>query len=270
MNNRAQQFLNFQNRLGVLEPPAQAFRAEFPDLDEQGLTRVLNGYIQGGRYEVLSYATAAWAGTPRSRALSDAEVHGIRALLYATVSEREGLDTLGAARAEIDEALRGAPPSVEAMAVASYVRELHYPIDRATLAKRAVAADRQDWMAWLMTADAAPSPDGASLAALLDASRLAPDNLEIRARLATRMARDGRWEQALGYSNRALPVAALRPGLLIIHLRALLETGHCPEAQHWRRALEGYLRPGTDEARFLATQAAHPCRVPAAVATPIN
>jgi hypothetical protein len=260
MNHREKEFIHFRRRLGELEPAPQAFHAEFPDLDHDGLYRVLTTYLERGSYTVTSRTTPAWNGTPQIRVLSDTEVHGVRALLYATVSDREDQDTITSARGELDEALRASPPPIDALAVATYVPRLKYGIGRAELAARAVAADRGSWMAWMMTADAATTLDAASLGALIKAYELAPTNSEIGARLAIRKANEGHWPEALGFSNRVLSVGAQRPRFWLLHLRALIETGHCPEAARWRAALASYLPAGQAEARDLATEAARPCK----------
>jgi hypothetical protein len=259
MNHRPEQFARFQHRLGALEPGPQAFRAEFPDLDPDKLTRTLSKYARTGDYTVISRVSAGWTGTPQTRVLSDAEVHGVRALLYGTASDLRNPDKLAAARAEVDEALRAPTPSVDALAVARYVAELGYHLPPAELAARAVHADRGRWMAWLMMADAATSPDAASLGALIQAYELDPGNPEIVARLSLRKANEGKWAQALGFTNHVLAAGVQHHEIWFVHLRALIETGRCEEATRWRTALEGYLPPNGRDARALAAAAARPC-----------
>ena len=64
-NNRGPGWQHLQDRLARLQPGTDAFRAEFPDLDAEGLQRTLMDYAKRGQYVVRTLPVAPWSGTPR-------------------------------------------------------------------------------------------------------------------------------------------------------------------------------------------------------------
>jgi hypothetical protein len=122
-NHRTDAFVAFQRRLGRLEPAMKAWQAEFPDLDADNLSRTLAEYARSGSYVVRYIELAPWSGSTEVRVLSDAEVHGVFAYLYAYVRPPGERGNPVAARAEIGEALRGDPSALDALAMAFYAPE---------------------------------------------------------------------------------------------------------------------------------------------------
>ncbi|MEP6652109.1 MAG: hypothetical protein ABJA82_02055, partial [Myxococcales bacterium] len=154
LNHREEAFQRFQHRLGALEPAAQAWHSEFPDLDRETLYATLTGYVQSGSYVVSHHPMPAWEGEVEVRILSDAQVHGTRAYLYAygyVTGLEEGAQPERSA-AEIKEALREDPHALDAMAIAFYASNRRRPIDiglsRAELASRASRAHPEAWLSW--------------------------------------------------------------------------------------------------------------------------
>jgi hypothetical protein len=229
--------------LGRLEPAMQAWQAEFPDLAADNLYRTLVAYARSGSFVVRSISFAPWSGSIDVRVLSDAEVHGMYAYLYAYVRPPGEPVNPVAARAEIGEALRGDPSALDALAVAFYAPELRIGASPPELARRAVGAHPDSWLAWQMVADSTRPGDPARLTALTRALEVAPDQPEVLARMATLKAWLGSWDDALSFSTKALPAGAVHPELWMVHLVALAHTGHCPEAALWAAAFTGYLAP---------------------------
>jgi tetratricopeptide (TPR) repeat protein len=243
VNHRTEAFKAFQRRLDKLEPAMEAWQAEFPDLDADGLNRTLVEYARSGSYAIRYIPLAPWSGSTDVRVLSDAEVHGVFAYLYAYVHPPGEPTNLPAARDEIDEALRADSSALDASAMAFYTPELGIVTSRPELARRVVAGHPESWLAWQMVADATRPGDPAKLTALTRALELAPDQPEALTRMATLKAGVGNWEEALSLSAEALRARAVTTGVWMIHLAALAHTGHCPEAALWAAAMTRYLAP---------------------------
>lgn len=247
VNHRTYAFEDFQRRLGRLEPAMKAWQAEFPDLGGDNLYRTLVEYARSGSYVVRRIPLAPWSGSTEARVLSDAEAHGVLAYLYAYVHLPGAPGKPVAARAEIDEALRGDPSALDALAVAFYTPELRIETSRPELARRAVGAHPESWLAWQMVADSTRPSDPAKLTALIRALEVAPRQPEVLTRLAALKASSGKWDDALSFSAKAMRAGAVRPDVWMIHLAALANSAHCAEAALWAAAVTGYLPP--DRAR---------------------
>jgi tetratricopeptide (TPR) repeat protein len=237
VNHRAEAFKAFQRRLDKLEPVVEAWRAEFPDLDAIGLNRTLVEYAHSGSYAIRYIPLAPWSGSTDVRLLSDAEVHGVLAYLYASVHPPDEPVNLAAARNEVDEALRGDPSALDASAMAFYLPALGIATSRPELARRAAAVHPESWLAWQMVADSTPPGDPAKLTALTRALEVAPDQPEALTRMAILKAGAGSWDEALSFSAKALRARAVPTDVWLIHLAALAHTGHCPEAALWAAAI---------------------------------
>lgn len=231
LNHRADGFLDLQRRLARLEPARNAWRATFPDLDDDQLSRTLDVYVRSARYVVKSIPLAPWRGETEMRPLTDAEVHGLRAYLFAKAHLPNQPTKLVVAHAEIDEALRIDPSVLDALAVAFYAPEVRIDTPHPELARRAVSAHPESWLAWLMVADSTSSRDDpARLTALAHALEVAPDQPEVLTRIAALKASSGNWDEALAFSTKALRTGAVRPDLWMIRLAALPNTARCAEA----------------------------------------
>ena len=243
INARPHQLDAFQARLAALEPAAKAFRAEFPDLAGGRLETVLKTYAFSGKYTVLTRPLPAWNGRYQSRRLSDAEVHASRAVIATMVGAgyAQGPGWVTAARADVAEALQDPRPPIEAFVLPFYEPRLAPGLSRAQLARRALEVHPEHWMAWWLAAEVADHGSTARYHAVeraLQLNPLATDPLEAH---AWDLALQSRWHETLAITNEILPDGALRHDVWVLHLEALMNTGHCREAALWGSALQGFL-----------------------------
>ncbi len=237
INNRSSAFEALQRRIGTFQPAQDAWAAELGDLDAQRLATTLDQYLSSGSYTVSSVKLPPWNGPAAARAMSDAEVHGIRAYLYAVGQRPRTPTTLENMRFEIAEATSADPTgAIEALAVQSYEVREQTPEQRREVASRVSTAHPEVALAWLMAADA-DGPGLAQRTALVRALVLAPNDPEVLARLAVVKASARAWDQAVALSRRALRLRAMSPQLLAIHVASLVETGQCREADFYVAAL---------------------------------
>lgn len=238
VNHRKEAFLRFQERLGLLQPSRDAWLAEFPDLDPATLTEALTRYAQSGSFGVAEPPLELAEWEVSSRPLSDPEVHAIRGYLFALFGPLGEEPDLKAAGAEIAEALRAERAPIDALAVAFYrLQGRTNSESRIALARRAVESHPESWLAWLMAADAKDFKDAAYGSALVRALARAPENREVLERMAAFRASERRWGDAMAFSRKAIKSNSRTPELLLLHVRALAETGQCAEAARWLNAM---------------------------------
>jgi hypothetical protein len=243
INHRDDAFRNFQRRLGAFEHPRDAWAAELGDLDDVRLSTTLDEYAASGNYIVLHIPAPPWSGRIQTRAMSDAEVHGARAFMYA-IGKMSGEPPLDRVRAEIAEALAVDPAALQALAAQYYLLGGDMsPVQRGALARQASEAHPDAAMAWLMVADAAAFGD-ARQTALARALALAPNDPEILTRLAVLKASKDRWDEAAAFSRKAIRLGATSAEALRIHTLSMAHTGHCREATFYVAGLPGPLVGG--------------------------
>ena len=158
------------------------------------------------------------------RAMRDAEVHALRAYLFAT----EPMTRPRAAR-EIDEALAQEPANVEALAADFYFRGVA-PDAKRSLARRAAEGSPGGWLPAVMLADAMGPRDPLARASLVRALPAAPAEPELLGRLARTEADAQRWEQAVALVERVVRLGDLSLDVLSIYGSGLARTGRCDEA----------------------------------------
>jgi hypothetical protein len=137
----------------------EAWDHAFPDLPAERLDFVLRSYVVDGQYALFVFPLDVRPVTILSeRALTDAEVHATRGLLFATArsfprdESTQSADELTArAHREIAEALRGEPFQVLGQAVAHFL--LSKAVDPVE-AELATKRHPDDWMAWVLLAEA--------------------------------------------------------------------------------------------------------------------
>jgi len=264
-NNRFPALERFQDRLAALEPGPKAFRAEFPDLAAGKLESVLKEYAFSGKYRAWTRPIPAWDGKHETRVMTDADVHASRAVL--TVLTGQGHDErLPAARADLEEALRDPRPPIDAFVLAFHEPRVAPPLSRQELARRAVAAHPEDWLSWLLVAKAAPGGSAERQEAVRRALALHPQASEALALQAYELDLAKRWSEMLRITNEILYDGSIRHVFWIMHLSALLHTGHCHEADVWGTALEGFL-DAKEAAEVAAVRARITCGPPAGART---
>jgi hypothetical protein len=161
MNHRLVALAGYEKALHDGASPEEAWTAAFGSETPAALAAEIHQYMDGGQYALLVYRfVPPTPAVPVERRLTDADTHATRALLHLTGSRIRGhASTLSPApgaphpdaKHEIDEALRQEPDHVAARAIARWA--LGAPIDL----QQATAVSQKhgdDWLAWLLVADA--------------------------------------------------------------------------------------------------------------------
>jgi hypothetical protein len=244
MNQMPQELASLQQRMARLEPPDQAWAAVMPALGPEALDRALEAYARRQQYWVAKVPLVVPEPVVNVRLMSDAEVHGVRALLYDLGAGGPDPAVIARIDAEVSESFRLEPGAIDASVEAFYALASPQDAGRlATIAGAAVRANPQSWVAWVMAADAAPARAPERRKALERAVELGPDQPSVLSRVALLNAKEGRWAEALSFSSRALRLHAMTWELLALHAQALARTGHCDDAAFFRRALAANADP---------------------------
>ena len=159
INKRPEAFARLQTALLGLTSPTEAWSTAMPDLPPSQLDDVLDLYRSSrslGNYNTETWQVHVAEPAISVRAMTDAEAHAVRALLFETGAAPGIAPDSAAAQKEIGEALEADASNVEALALRFFwFSPLGRPQDRASLAERAVSAHPGEWIAWLMVANAA-------------------------------------------------------------------------------------------------------------------
>jgi hypothetical protein len=152
-NHEGARFDEFQRRLLTTKDARGAWREVFPDLTADVMDARLSAYVfREGQFSAFETHLPAVRYETTRASLSDAQVHAVRALLYATTPVTGTAPRETMARAEIDEALRLEPMQVLALTVKRiFLREDEADVETP---KRLVALHPESPMAWLLLASA--------------------------------------------------------------------------------------------------------------------
>jgi hypothetical protein len=233
INRHGPAFGEYQKRIARLEIPERAWTAEFADLPLDGLDGQLAEYLARGSYVVMERPLTVEVAAVRERTLADAEVHGLRALLYAIFPGPRSRWVDEEQRDEILEALRQDPGALDALAAAFYLRASHPTGQRQALAARATRAHPESWLAWVMAADAAGRTGTAARTALERAYGVAPEEPEVVLRLVLLDIQDRRWTDTLTLTTLAMRrLHSHDVTIFAAHVVALAHLGRC-EAASW-------------------------------------
>ncbi len=244
MNQMPQELASLQQRMARLEPPDQAWAAAMPQLGPEALDRALEAYRRHQQYWVAKLPLVVPEPRVSVRAMSDAEVHGVRALVFDLGARGDDAVALARIDAEVKEALRLEPGAIDASVEAFYALTSSRDERRlADIAGAAVRAHPDRWVAWVMAADAAPAGGPERRKALERAVALGPAEPGVLTRMAVLEAREGRWAEALAFTSRALRLHAMSWELLSLHAQALTRTGRCNDAAFFRRAVAANTDP---------------------------
>jgi hypothetical protein len=193
MNHRADQLRAYEAAL-LRSSDDAAWAQAFPDLKGDALDAELHQYLDGGAYSLLIFPFhPPPLAISEERALTDAEVHGTRAFLLAVGSHLRGVAStdkvdhlVARATQEIDEALRQDPDQVLAQAVRTFTLGVD---PRVADALRATEKSPNDWLAWLLLAEALHD-EGVTgqrvVAAVQKAVDLASEDLSVSLQLRSR------------------------------------------------------------------------------------
>lgn len=148
-NREPERFLNFQRALLTTDDARAAWNEAFPDLTFAAMDDRLAAYaFQGGTFSAFEIRLPRVATEAEAAPLADAQVHALRALLFAAIEpHREGR-----ARDELAEARRADPTDV----TAAYVERVtlgEAPTD-VDLPKRLVDNHPSNPIAWFLLARA--------------------------------------------------------------------------------------------------------------------
>ena len=256
----------FEARLVGAEDPDAAFRAEFPQWapeaggSYEALDRELDGWAQGGRFDVRPVKVEPAPVQAMVQHIPPAEVHAIRLLLWG--GGPDGQRDEAARRAELDEALAEDP----AHPVLLRQLALRDGKDPLPLARLAVQGHPNDPRSWGFLAENLPRDDLAGReAALRRAVELAPRNPVALAALADLLLEAGRSGEALPLARQAVQLGPFSPDVLDTYASVAADLGNCGQAVlAGRRALDVFPDDGTKAARerLEAHLAAHLARCP--------
>jgi hypothetical protein len=147
-NHEAERFATFQRLLIETKDAEVAWRGAFPDVTADAMDERLAAYVfRGGAYAAFETRLPPATVEPTVLPLTDARVHALRALLYATMPEPAETRT-AAARAELAEALRIDPREP----LAHYVQRLHLHEheDDLSVPKELIARDPHSPFGWFL------------------------------------------------------------------------------------------------------------------------
>jgi len=148
-NHEPERFLDFQRRLEKAPDARAAWAAAFPDIPPAEMSGRLSEYFHhSGTFSSFRARLPPAPYEAQKTPLQDADVHALRALLYAATPEARS----DLARAEIAEAFRLDPVNLPAAYVSREI--LHDEPTELELPRRLVGAHPESPTAWLLLARA--------------------------------------------------------------------------------------------------------------------
>jgi len=220
LDQRPREFARFREALARLMPWRTAWEQSFPGLTNEALELELERYLDTGRFEAARAHFTAPVFTPEVRPLSEAEVHGARALLANTSGQ-------SIASAEVTTALELDPNEINALMVRFH--SLRVRSDRSGIALRAVTAHPRDVRAWLLAALAAPDVEERRNA-LATAERLDPEHPGVVVLLAEDALARNDPGAALVHVRQAQRRSGVTPKNLALQFAALAASNRCRDA----------------------------------------
>lgn len=154
-NNEPERFADFQRRLIANVPGRQAWREAFPDVSDDQMDARLGTYVfREGKFTTFQLRLPPPPDQVVATPLADAQVHALRALLFATAGDVRTADERTAAekkvRAEVAEALRLNPLEPSAIYLKRvWLREDTLDIE---VPKKLIARQPTDPTGWLLLA----------------------------------------------------------------------------------------------------------------------
>lgn len=234
MSNHAEEFADYQRALGRSVDHARAWEAAFGGLDHAALDRALRDYGQSAAFATYSFRVpeAAMPGTPHR--MPNADVSALRALIHSTCPECDGEDAEASARLEVLDAFEQQPGHLRATAIrVRYLSETLTDSSKDEL-RSATEAYPEQWLGWLMLAQAESRPGGdASEAerALARALRLSPHQPYALILSAYHHAARGESAAALARLDEVASLQPSNPGLMLASVEVLATLGECERAE---------------------------------------
>jgi tetratricopeptide (TPR) repeat protein len=190
-----------------------AFSGVFPGMRETQIAAAMERYLLGANaMRKTAFPVKAWSGREALRKMPPAEVHSLRAELFALVGGRP--DREQKLQEELALARVADPAHPLMLALSGSNRDL----------KLATERHPEDWRSWVVWYD-----ENRDVAAIRKAAELAPDNAGVLARLAVAEQDEGQSAKALELAKRAVSIS---PGPFELHSLATVyqKNGRCAEA----------------------------------------
>jgi tetratricopeptide (TPR) repeat protein len=207
-------FNAFVSRLARGDGMWTAFNGTYPGLTEAKILQSMVKYLKStDSVGKRRFAVTPWEGTVVMRHPPPAEVHALRAQLFARLGEKPN------ARKKFDEELALAKADDPANPLMLALSENNPDV------KLAIDRHPEDWRSWELWFD----DNEKDIAAIRKAWSLAPDNAGVLARLAIAEQSEGKSKDALAHAELAV---AISPGAFALHSLATVyeENGRCAEA----------------------------------------
>jgi hypothetical protein len=231
MNHQGEPFYQFQLDLSALHDWREAWSQRFPKLGPVELDASLEQYLDGGQFNYVVEQVEVPAFSPRVRALSAAEGHGVS----SWIARRLG--ALEHSQQERDAALALQPNELNALRTRYQdLRGDGQAKQRLELSRQLVQAYPESGEAWLLLARSGDSPEERSQA-LGQASRLMPEHPGVLELLAVGALDAADPSAALQHTELLIRRTALSMRIAVLHVRALAVNGRCDEARQVARSV---------------------------------
>jgi len=225
VDTKPDQFEEFLAGLSRGESMWSAFNRAFPGLTEAQIASAMKDYVQSPRgMRKDRFSIRPWAGPVEVQGMAPAEVHAMRAELFAYFGE--GANSRQKVEEELAQARVLDPANPLLLALSG---------DKAN-AKLAVEKHPEDWRSWEVAFDAGNRDIGV----IRKAAQLAPSNGGVLTRLALAEQAAGQSREAMEHAERA--VALLAVPFSLDALAAIYEkNGRCGDAaREEARALDAF------------------------------
>jgi hypothetical protein len=251
INHRPEGLVRFRELLNRGTNARAAWREAFPELDTRGFAEVVGRYPVFDRAEIRQVTVPAAPLAMRSHPLGEADARGIHAMLYVAFRGAGGRsvdEDWRLALAEMAASLRVDPASFWAHAV-NYC-ELNTVRASPALARKAVADQQDNWLAWLWYAEVlreAHATFGERRMALSRALEIGPRNQLVLERRTELELDAGNPDGALTFAEKMFQTPPFEGHRLLTYARALSSAGRCEDARAVERALVRELKYGVPE-----------------------
>jgi tetratricopeptide (TPR) repeat protein len=234
-DQRPTELLDYERALARGQDSRKAWTEIFPDLDSAGLTDTIKKYVHKRDFKVTRAKIPPVEVAAQTRPLSEADVLGLRAELYMALqstSKRTPEETKRLARTMVEASFAQDPASFWAHQVNLFYFDSVPSF--ADLARKAIANQKENWLAWLWYAEVlrrGKGPLDEQRLSLSKALELAPGNPIALTQLAWVEARSGNWKAALDASSKAVHSPPVGTDAMIALASALSHSGQCTDAR---------------------------------------
>jgi hypothetical protein len=233
-DQRPADLLDYERALARGEDARKAWEQIFPDLGAAGLDEVVKKYVHKRDYKITKATVPEIPVATETRALAEADVLALRATLYMAL-QKNGKRTIDESKAIAIQNVAASLRQDETSFWAHQVNLFYFDAVPTSieLAKKAIANQKENWLAWLWYAEVlrrAKGPLDERRAALSKALELAPGNPIALTQLAWVEAGSGNWKGALDASSKALRSPPVGTDAMVALAAALSRTGKCADA----------------------------------------